>query len=136
MRVGRQQEGQTSMTLLMSSGWASSRMPPGWIWGICGLAAVRWRGLVWRLAMLMPSTTTEHAAVAPRPGRARRAPCPSVQPWRVRMTCSTLPRLPASLPVSTRTWSPLRISGLLGRADCHGRSGHHSTSGASDTIFM
>ena len=50
-----------------------------------------------------------------------------------RMTRSTLPVLPASLPASTTTVSPLRISGtLVARV---GR-GHHSTSGASETIFM
>ena len=52
------------------------------------------------------------------------------------MTRSTVPRLPASLPASTTTVSPLRISGTFGRRGDGGADGHHSTSGASDTIFM
>ena len=42
-----------------SSGWAMSRMPPCWIFGARSVRPCVWRGLVWRLAMLRPSTTTE-----------------------------------------------------------------------------
>ena len=33
-------------------------MPPCWIFGMRSLVPCVWRGLVWRLAMLRPSTTT------------------------------------------------------------------------------
>ena len=57
-RVGLPQLEQTSMTWLIGSGWAISRMPPCWICGTRSLVPAVWRGLVWRLAMLRPSTTT------------------------------------------------------------------------------
>ncbi len=95
IRVGLPQLVQTSMTREIGSGCAISRMPPWWIFGVRSLAPADWRGLVCRLAMLMPSMTTfdpagrrvaaEDAAGPARvtpgggsPGRRRRAcrrPC-------------------------------------------------------------
>src|SRR5918999_3666783 len=80
MRVGLLQRGQTTCTLLIWIGTGRSRIPPCW---------VRCRERGWRLAMLMPGTTT------PRPRF-------------VRSTRSTVPRLPRSLPARTSTVSPLR----------------------------
>ena len=133
IRVGLPQLVQTSMTREIGSGCAISRMPPWWIFGVRSLAPADWRGLVCRLAMLMPSMTT----LTPPAGELRRKTLrdPLGDASR-RITWSTTPRLPASLPASTTTVSPLRISGTLGLARCGGSDGHHSTSGASDTIFM
>ncbi len=92
-----------------------------------------WRGLVCRLAMLSPSTTTwTPPAPEPRRKTLRAALGAAVR----RITRSTVPRLPASLPARTTTVSPLRISGTLGRRGSADPDGHHSTSGASETIFM
>ena len=44
-------------------------MPPCWILGIRSFAPGDWRGLVCRLAMLSPSTTTLDAAGADVPRR-------------------------------------------------------------------
>ena len=65
---------------------------------------VRDRGRWWRLAMLMPGTTTP-------------------MPCLMRSTRSTVPRFPRSLPASTSTVSPFFTF-------------MHSTSGASEMIFM
>ena len=69
---------------------------------------------------------------------SRRRACAVVffQPCRLVTTRWTVPRLPASLPVSTSTSSPLRMSGTRVRAVGRGGGRHHSTSGASETIFM
>ena len=68
MRVGLPQFVQTSITRLTGSGWAISRMPPCCIFGTRSLVPADWRGLVWRLAMLRPSTTT----LTPPAGEPRR----------------------------------------------------------------
>src|SRR6185369_14142292 len=62
-RVGSLQLGQTSITFDTSIGFAMSRMPPCWILGARSVRPCVWRGLVWRLAMLRPSTTTETGRV-------------------------------------------------------------------------
>src|SRR5215210_2816988 len=53
IRVGRSQWVQTSMTLPIGSGWARSRMPPCWTFGIRSVAPALWRGFVWRFATLI-----------------------------------------------------------------------------------
>src|SRR3954447_12953207 len=70
------------------------------------------RGLVWRLAMFRPSTTTATSAS----GLIRRQLEPYLLTTFLKLcrfftTCSTVPRLPASLPDRTRTWSPFLMSG-------------------------
>ena len=67
---------------------ATSMIPPGSTVGACEPFAIFWRGFWCFLAMFRPVTTT-------LPGATRR---------------STLPRFPASLPLSTETVSPTRIS--------------------------
>ena len=112
-------------------------MPPCWIFGIRSVVLALWRGFVWRLATLRPSTTT--AAVASGDIRSQALPClrdDFLKPCGLRTTRSTVPRLPASLPTSTTTVSPLRISGTLVARGWRLVGGHHSTSGASETIFM
>ena len=54
---------------------------------------------------------------------------------RLGSTRSTRPVLPRSLPEITFTWSPERIFSVRALAPRLPR-GHHSTSGASETIFM
>src|SRR6185437_7724816 len=59
IRVGWSQLLQTSMTLPTGIGSGWSRIPPGSIVGAApGPPWLRWRGFVWRLATLTPSTTT------------------------------------------------------------------------------
>ena len=118
------------MTLPIGIGWAMSMIPPCWIFGIRSVELDVWRGLVCRLAMLSPSTTTlTPPAVEPRrymlrpPGAGSR-----------RMTRSTLPRLAGVLAGEHDDGVALADLGHLrpgSRPD-----GHHSTSGASETIFM
>src|SRR4029450_873852 len=79
MRVGLPHDGHTSATFDTGIGMSLSMMPPCWV-----LRVGRWL----LRAMLQPSTMT-----LPVAGMAR----------------MTLPSLPRSLPVSTRTRSPLRI---------------------------
>ena len=78
IRVGLPQLPHTTITLPIGIGWAISRMPPCWIFGIDRSTWPDWRGFVWRLAMLTPSTTSLDAAgrraaaehAAPPPGDA------------------------------------------------------------------
>src|SRR5436190_7461692 len=111
IRVGLPQLEQTNMTRLIGSGCGRSRMPPCWILGTRSLVPADWRGFVWRFAMLSPSTTT----LTPPAADPRRKTLLAElgEAWR-RITRSTVPRLPASLPASTTTVSPVRISGTFG----------------------
>src|SRR5439155_18725080 len=118
-RVGSLQFGQTSITFDTSIGLAMSRIPPCWILGVRSVRPCVWRGLVWRLAMLRPSTTTDTGRVEAGFQKPRRErwllPPLSGATWlsaaELVTTRSTTPCLPASLPVSRSTVSPLRISG-------------------------
>ena len=92
-----------------------------------------WRGLVCRLAMLSPSTTTLDAAGARSRagtccGRARRRLAPD--------DALDLAALAGVLAGEHDDGVALADLGDLGRAGRGGPGGHHSTSGASDTIFM
>src|SRR5664279_802362 len=82
------------MTLPTAMGIAFSTMPPCCICGTRSFWFIRGRGFVCRLATFRPWTTTRYG-VPVLSGRSTR---------------STTPRLPASLPPSTRIVSPLRIS--------------------------
>src|SRR5665647_3906658 len=82
------------MTLPTAMGIAFSTMPPCCICGTRSFWFIRGRGFVCRLATFRPWTTTRYG-VPVLSGRSTR---------------STIPRLPASLPPSTRIVSPLRIS--------------------------
>src|SRR5215213_526681 len=46
IRVGRPQWVQTSITLPIASGWARSRIPPCWTFGMRSVAPALWRGFV------------------------------------------------------------------------------------------
>src|SRR6266540_2858588 len=114
IRVGWSQLPHTTITLPIGSGCAISRMPPCCTRGIRSDVELEARGLVWRLATFRPSTMTD----TPDKGlTCRHVPPPRVlslaMPCGLRMTRSTTPRLPASLPASTRTVSPFRTSGTL-----------------------
>src|ERR1035437_97572 len=104
--VTRSQRGQTSITLLASIGIGLSTMPPCCISGARSFC-IFWRGLVWRLAIFTPAITTEIGRLDAR----RQYPPTLSADARLRRTRSTLPRLPASLPCSTTTVSPVLISG-------------------------
>src|SRR6185503_14063753 len=102
-RVGSLQFGQTSITFETSIGLAMSRIPPCWILGARSVRPWVCRGLVWRLAMLSPSTTTETGRAdagfqKPRRERSLLPPLSAATcDWAARLvrTRSTVPRLPA-----------------------------------------
>ena len=70
------------MTLLMAMGWGMSRMPPCWMRGWRSVRPATWRGLVCRLATLMPSMTT----AAPDRGALSCQPEPNRSVERVQRT--------------------------------------------------
>ena len=124
IRVGLPQFGQTSMTRLIGSGWAISRMPPCCIFGTRSFVPARLARLGVALGDVeaLDDDARRHRPTEPR-RKTLRAELGAG--WR-RMTRSTVPRLPASLPARTTTVSPLRISGTLGlRGWASGRPSQH-----------
>ena len=96
-----------------------------------------WRGFVWRLAMLRPSTTT--AAVASGDIAVHDA---AVLRLRLRLALLVADdalddaALAGVLAGQHDDGVALADLGDLGDATLDAARGHHSTSGASDTIFM
>ena len=108
-------------------------MPPCCIFGTRSLVPADWRGLVWRLAMLRPSTTTN----VPPAGEPRRNTLRAELGAAV-ATDDALDRatLAGVLAGEHDDGVALADLGHLGRLRARGPGGHHSTSGASETIFM
>ena len=137
IRVGLSQWLQTSMTLPIDIGWARSRIPPCWTFGVRSFVLALWRGFVWRFAMLRPSTTTAVVASGDIPSQ----------------TAAVLRLgLLEALRVADDALDRAALAGVLAGQDDDGvaradlgdlrdarrgvAGGHHSTSGASETIFM
>src|SRR5215213_4491394 len=111
------------MTLEMSSGLAMSRMPPCWTFGARSVRPWVWRGLVCRLATFTPSTTTEIGRVDAGFQNPRRPRCG------VRDHLLDQPALACILAGEHED----RVA-LADLGDPRTSGGHHSTSGASETI--
>src|SRR5258706_2130839 len=119
IRVGLPHFGQTSMTFEIDIGRATSMIPPCWTFGIRSVRPLVWRGFVWRFAVFRPSDTTQAGwgdAGRQKLFRRTRVVPPGLAETRddaiaVRGALSTLPRLPASLPLRTPTGARLRSSG-------------------------
>ena len=139
-RVGSLQLGQTSITFDTSSGCAMSRMPPCWTFGARSVRPWVWRGLVWRLAMLMPSMTT---AIG-RDEAGFQKPVRAFWPFDVLLHRG---HPLARRGVRQHALDHALLAGVLAGQHDDGvaladlghagpSEGHHSTSGASETIFM
>ena len=114
-------------------------MPPCWIFGVRSVRPWVWRGLVWRLAMLSPSTTT---AIG-RDEAGFQKPLRAFWPLAGAARRDAL----AGGGVGQHAFDHALLAGVLAGQDHdrvaladlgHARlaEGHHSTSGASETIFM